>query len=172
MQFQAYLIKQNSSPALNVSLIGIILLMLSIFVWVIPSTEDIAIGSSLLGISMFMIGTIAGKGKGLFEVDKAILFIDNVTIRLGEASYPLASVSQLSFYYHSFYSQSVSGYYTEHSGRIEYGMNNSISFVHNKQTITALFSLANIDHANNFFTFVKYLQQNGQRVSLTSRSGW
>jgi hypothetical protein len=166
MVFQAYLIKANSSPAINVSLIGIILFLLSVFGWAFEATQQLALICTIAGFVLVLVGAVAGKGKGLFEVDKEILSIDDEKISIGPVVYPFAGVSQLQFYYHSFYGQSPFGYFTETSGLIEYGMNNTIRFRYNKLDVTATFYLANMEHANQFFALLTYLKERKIRSSL------
>jgi hypothetical protein len=171
MHFQAYIVKQNTSTSINISLVGIILFLLSIFGLAFESTEDVAMYFSIGGFFLIIGGAILGKGRGLFQHSTDVLSVDEKEITICGLSYPLQDVSKLSFYYHSFYSQSSYGYFYEPSGLIEDGMNNSISFIYNGQPVSTLFSLANIDQANMFFATVKYLQESGKIVHLQTRLG-
>ena len=135
--------------------------MLSIFGLAFKATVDIAVFPAVIGIVLVVIGAVLNRGKGLFEVDTEILSIDEEQIKLGTSVYPISSISHLYFYYHSFYSQSSFGYFTEQTGLIEYGMDNRISFNHNNAEVLCRFYLANIEQANNYFTLLYILKQKG-----------
>jgi hypothetical protein len=128
MVFQANLIKTNSSPAINLSLIGIIVFFLSIFTWALEAPEAIALTASVSGLLMVLIGGVLSRNKPLYEVDKDFLVIDERAIQIREQVYQLKEISQLQFYYDSFYRKSPFGYYKETLALIEYGMKNTISF--------------------------------------------
>ena len=145
--------------------------MLSIFGLAFDSTADIAAYPAIGGIGMVVIGAVLNRGKGLYEVDTKILSIDEQQIQIGSSVYPMSSISQLQFYYHSFYSQSSYGYFTEHSGFIEYGMHNTISFRHNKQEVSRRFYLANLEQANSYFALLAFLKERGVAYSSDVRVG-
>src|SRR5690349_18092573 len=118
MEFKTFLVKQNSSPALNFSLLGVITFMTSIFCWPFSFLENIALCLSVAGIVMVLVGGLAGKGKGLIEVDDKLLVLREQGIELKSFSYPYSEISDLEFYFDSYYSQSPFGYFTENSGMI------------------------------------------------------
>jgi hypothetical protein len=169
MVFKANLIKTNSSPAINLSLIGIIVFFISIFAWALEAPEAIALTVTASGIIMVLIGGVLSRNKPLYEVDKDFLVIDELIIKIREQVYQLKEISELSFYYDSFYSQSSFGYYTETSGFIEYGMNNRISFKSEDKDFNETFYLASEEQANSFFNLLHRLKENGIEYSYSSR---
>ena len=169
MLFTAYLIKGNSSAGMNLSLVGIIVCMLSIFFWAFEVTETVAMFFTVGGMAMFIVGTVMSQGKRLYEVDVEAITIDEQNIQIRSEVYPINNIEQLTFYYHSFYSQSPYGYFTEHSGLIEYGMLNRISFKSNGNQVEEKFYLSNQTHADSFFSMINALKQIGIRHSYSSK---
>jgi len=142
MLFKANLIKTNSSPAINLSLVGILCFFLSVFMWAFDALETIALFTTVAGLVMVVIGAVLSRNKPLYEVSKDMLVIDERSIQISEQAYQLHEVSNLQFYYDSYYCQSPFGYFTETSGLIEYGMNNTISFKSDGKDFIATFYLA------------------------------
>jgi hypothetical protein len=169
MQFDAYMVKQNKSRSVRVVVWGVISVNVGIAGAMLEIIENFCVFLILAGFAVMIIGAIAAGGKDLYEYTTDVLHIDEENVSIGNAVYPMASVTVLQFYYHSFYSQSSDGYYYEPAGMIEVGMNNHVKFMYNKQAISTLFSLANIDHANRFIACVQHLQQHGVRATITYR---
>jgi hypothetical protein len=133
MQFRAYIVITNSSPAISMSLVGIVLFIASIPLWAFETLESTALVITVCGVVLVVIGGILSRQKPVYEGGKQVLSINNQAVTIGDKNYPFTDIEQLNFYYHSFYSQSPFGYFKEASGLIEYGMHNRISFMHNKE---------------------------------------
>jgi hypothetical protein len=170
MTFRANLIETSSSPAINLSLLGIIVFFLSIFAWALEVPETVALTATVSGLVMVLIGGVLSRNKLLYEVAEDLLVIDELTIKIKEQVFQLSDISVLQFYYDSFYSQSSFGYFTETSGMIEYGMKNTISFKSDDKDLNETFYLANEEQANNFFNILSKLTGNGIAYSYSSRA--
>jgi hypothetical protein len=169
MNFQAYLVKQNSSPLLNVTLIGALVFFLSIYLWAFEVDETISLLASVTGILLALIGALLNRGKGLFEVSEEVLFINEKNIIAGSSVYPISAITNLRFYYDSFYGQSPFGYFIEHAGAILYGMNNRVTFMVDQQELQFLFYLSEKMQADNFFSFLAVLKEKRVLYSFRRR---
>jgi hypothetical protein len=170
INFAAYLIKYNKSPALTVAYVGIAAFAISIFFWAFPSLETVATYLSIGGLVAVMTGLIANKGRGYNEVDQtnAVKFNDQ-GIEIRSVLYPYSDITDLQLHYHSYYSQSPNGYYTENAGRIELGMNNTISFKKGDTEVNESFFLGNQSQANMFFDLLNTLKANNIPYSYERR---
>lgn len=169
MNFNAYLIKANNSPSVNIGLGGGCLFMFSIIFLVIPVVEKIGFILAVSGILIALIAALAGGGKGAIEVDTERVSFNDDSIMIRSVVYPYNEISDLSFYYDSFYSQSSYGYFTENAGRIEYGMGNRLNFVYKGVSVQVSFFLANEFHANAFFLMLKQLELNRVFYTISFR---
>jgi hypothetical protein len=169
MIFKANLVKTNSTPAIHLSLIGIIVFLVSILLWQFEVPDDFAWTGTIGGLLMVLFGGVFSRNKPMFEVDEDLLEINELTIKIRERSFTLGDISGLEFFYHSYYSQSPSGYFTEPSGLIELGLNNKIGFTSNGEEITEMFYLADQEHADRFFSMLNMLRGNSIAYNYTYR---
>jgi hypothetical protein len=159
INFTAYLIRFNKSTALTVAYVGIGAFFISIFLWAVPSLETIATCLSVGGLIVVMIGLIANKGRGTYEVDTAnFLKFNDQGIEIRSILYQYTDITDLRLYYHSYYSQSPYGYFTENAGKIDLGMDNTISFKKGTTEVSESFFLGNQLQANNFFELLNDLK--------------
>src|SRR4051812_21076425 len=103
MEFKAFLVKKNSSPLLNLSLIGLLCFMLSFFCWAFADFETLGLCLTVGGILLVLIGALANKGKGLIEVDDNYFIINELGIEIKSVPYNYSDIKDLKFYFHSYY---------------------------------------------------------------------
>ncbi len=169
MEFRAYLIKANSSRSLSIGLTGVGLFFISILFFAFPPLETIALILSIGGIVIALIGAIASKEKAVIEVDDKMINFNDQGIEIRSAFYRYAEITDLEFYYHSFYSQSPFGFYTENAGHIEYGMANHVSFRTGEVRILEVCFLGNQVQATSFFMFLNELKTSKISYSMNYR---
>lgn len=169
MEFKTFLVKTNSSPAINIAIVGFISVLISIFFWAFDDLQDIALIFTFLGILLVLIGLITNKGKGLSEIDNQMMRIIDTGIEIKSQVYSFSDIKELKFFFHSFYSQSPYGYYFENAGMIEDGMSNTIHFISGNATIKEQFCLADMEHANMFFQTLNLLKSRGVILELEFR---
>ncbi|MDB5192803.1 MAG: hypothetical protein JWQ96_2366 [Segetibacter sp.] len=171
MQFQAYVIKSNNSTAIKVCFAGIAILTASIFLFAFE-IEPLATYVVSIGFMIFVGGVIASGGNtSIYKITKDVLAIDEEKILVGDADFKYDEVEGLNFYFDSFYSQSSFGYYTDNIGRIEYGIDNYVSFTYKKMFFKTTFYLANENQANTYFELLKWLRQNQIDFTASTRPG-
>lgn len=170
MVFRAYIVKKNTSKSIRVAGIGLGFVSLALAMYGFELLIDLAVFVLLAGFVLLIVGVVAGGGKDFYLYTKEILSVSPNEITIAGTPYPISTITSLVFYYHSFYSQSSYGYFYEHSGMIELGMNNSVSFTCNGQQLYTLFSIADIYHANSFFHVVRHMQATGIPLTLTVRT--
>lgn len=134
--------------------------MFSIIFLAIPAVEKIGFILAVSGILIALIAALAGGGRGAIEVDSELLSFNEDAIVIRSVIYPYNEISDISFYYDSFYSQSSYGYFTENAGKIEYGMGNRLNFTYKDVRVQVSFFLGNENHANAFFVLLKQLELN------------
>lgn len=170
INFTAYLIRFNKSPALTVAYVGIATFTVSIFLCGISSLQTFAIPISIAGLAGVLIGLIANKGRGYYEVDntRSVKFNDQ-GIEIRSVFYSYADITGLKLYYHSYYSQSPYGYFTENAGSIELGMDNYIHFKKGDTEVRERFFLGKQSHANLFFDLLNTLKARNIPYSFDHR---
>jgi hypothetical protein len=136
----------------------------------IKAVEDIAWAGLVIGLLLFIAGLFAGAAKtGIYRIDKDIFHIDDERILIGIVVYPLHEVSDLAFRYYAFKGQSPGGYYTEPVGNAEYGIDNRVTFTYRKMHVNVRFYLANEQHANWFFQYVRQRQSEGLQCTIIDK---
>jgi hypothetical protein len=169
MNFTAYLVKVNQSPAINLGMAGISLFFIAVFLFAFNTWETFALILAGGGILLAFISALTGINKPLVEVDNKLLVFDDHGIRIGENMYPYGEIRELELHFDSFYSQSSSGLFYEHSGQIEYGMGNRIRFIYAGDQISAIFYIANQVQAASFFLLTAELKNNKIAFDITYR---
>lgn len=167
MNFTAFLVKVNKSPAINLGMTGISLFFAAVFLFALDIWETFAMILAGGGILLAFISALAGINKPLMEVDNRLLVFDDYSIRIGEDVYAYEKLCELKFHFDSFYSQSSDGFYYESSGRIEYGMGNFIRFNYNGILISENFYLANQVEAISFLSLTNDLKANSIAFDIT-----
>jgi hypothetical protein len=133
----------------------------SVYLWAFDVDETIALLASVTGILLALIGALLNNGKGWFEVSEEVLFIDQEKIIAGSSIYQISAITDLHFYYHSFYKQSPFGYFVEQAGAIEYGMHNRITFMFEQKEVNLLFYLSEKAQADSFFSLLTIFKNHG-----------
>ncbi|MCC6289308.1 MAG: hypothetical protein IT249_15625 [Chitinophagaceae bacterium] len=170
MEFRTYIVKSDKSAFSTISLIGFILLSISIFFWSFEKLNPIALFLTLTGILLAAIGFFTNKEvKPVNETDKILMRILDSGIEIKSRFYPFSEIKDLFFFYHSFYSQSPYGYYFENAGYIEFGTSNRIQFKYGAMEINELFCLTDMAHANLFFQTLNYLKDRGVHLEMEFR---
>lgn len=171
MEFKTYLVKNDKSAIANTSIVGFILLFISIFFWAFEALNEVAIFLTFLGVLLAAIGFFSNnQSDSSGEIDKTTLMrIIDSGIEIKSTFYPLSGIKDLYFFYHSFYSQSPYGYYFENAGYIEFGTSNRIQFTSGSTEINELFCLTDIEHANLFFITLNYLKDRSVHYQMDFR---
>jgi hypothetical protein len=168
-EFKAFLVKMNSSPQLHFGLAGVIVFGVSIIFLMLGIFVNLSYFLLICGIVIVLIGALSNKGKGLVEVDTEILIINHKGIQIGASLYPYNEITNLVFYFDGYNGQSPFGYFTETSGRVEYGMFNRISFSSKDLSISEMFYLSDQKHSDSFFLTISLLQKQGISIEMGSR---
>lgn len=160
MEFTANVVKQNRHTGYIVALVGLGLFLSSIVFFALKLSQTVGLLLALGGIVLVAVGAIVGKGQGLIEVGEELIRFDDTGIHLSGELYPYKDMRNLYFFYSAFYSQSPWGYFYENAGAIRMGMGNLVSFKANGEDIQAYFFIANILHAEMFFSYLQNLTAN------------
>lgn len=161
MEFQAYIVIANMNSGLKICYTGIAIFLISPIVHYIGFRELLP-PCLLLGLALVIIGAIVTKGDfAAYIITEKILTITVDTFQVGTLICPVKELSNIVFHYDSFNNQSSSGYYTEHSGNVKYGISNTVSFNYMNQSFELSFSLANKAHADNFLAILNELKSYG-----------
>lgn len=166
-QFKAALVTSNKSIALIICMAGILLFVCSIAGLMVRS-PNITMFCLLGGIITLVIGVIVGKGNvSAYTIQKDQFFIfTEEYIQIGLVIYPLKEISDLVLRYHSYNNQSPGGYYTEHSGKVLYGIDNHVAFTYREMYISTDFFLPNKKYADAFFEMMEYFKREGIKFRL------
>ncbi len=158
-EFLAYIIRANKSTSMNIALYG----LLAFFVGIGSLFLGVALITIFLiggGFLVFIVGIIMGSTSA-YQITKDILSVSPEKISVASKDYMLTEISDLHFYFGSFNNQSGYGYYTETSGAVEYGINNTISFISNEINVGVTFFLNDENHANAFLQMLYQLRDEG-----------
>jgi hypothetical protein len=167
LNFEAYLVKDNTNTGLIICYWAIAFLMISGVCTNIDAVEDAAWGGIVMAMLLFIVGLFSGAAKsGIYRIDTEIFHMDEEKIVIGIVVYPLQEISNLEFRYHAFNGQSPYGYYTETAGEAKYGISNRVSFTYRKMNVNARFYLADEQHANWFFQYVRQRQSEGLNCKI------
>jgi hypothetical protein len=113
---------------------------------------------------------ILNKKTGLFSVDDGLMTITTELIEINSTKYLYKDISRLEFHFHSYYSQSSFGFFTENAGYIEVGMGNYVRFVFKKEKIEERFFLGNQLQAEMFLQMVNELKNSNISYDITYRN--
>jgi hypothetical protein len=169
MSFVAYTVKHGGGKYHRMTIGGIATIFFScVFV-----AFNIALFLLILaaGFTLIVVGVLKGGDKAMaYYIDKnEILSLDEDEIKVGIVVYPMNEITDLKFYYHSFYSQSPRGYYTD-TGMVEYGISNNVSFVYIDQKKEFRFYLPNKKQADKFFRLIEEFKESGVQYQLKYRN--
>jgi|GEM_PF-6084200 len=170
MSFSAYTIVENKSNGMKVSTAGLVMFVILITAIMLFGMGNFVPVVIVIALVVFVIGlAMSWRNLSAYTITEEILSVTIEQIGIGSIIYPMSELKELNFYYHSYNGQSHYGYYPGPDVKIEYGIDNYISFVYNDKKVYCCFHLADENHAMQLLAMFHEMRESGVAFTAHDR---